>query len=102
MDRAISTAAYKPAPEGSVTVSGLNRVRKIIAAGIGAFRVSRFFSTRDRLLGLMSDGKPRSTRQVTEQLGVTSRAARSACYRYWKAGLLLRSEKPLHEAKSEK
>ena len=46
----------------------------------------------------MSDGKPRSTREVTERLGVTARAAESACCRYWKAGLLLRSEKPLHEA----
>jgi hypothetical protein len=46
----------------------------------------------------MSDGKPRSTREVTEQLGVTTRAAESACCRYWKAGLLLRSEKPLHAA----
>jgi len=46
----------------------------------------------------MSDGKPRSTREVTEQIGVTARAAESACRRYWKAGLLLRSEKPFHAA----
>jgi hypothetical protein len=46
----------------------------------------------------MSDAKPRSTREVTEQLGITDRAAESACCRYWKAGLLLRSEKPLHAA----
>jgi hypothetical protein len=46
----------------------------------------------------MSDGKPRSTREVTERLGLTARAAESACCRYWKAGLLLRSEKPLHAA----
>jgi len=46
----------------------------------------------------MSDGKPRSTREVTERLGITARAAESACHRYWKAGLLLRSEKPLHAA----
>ena len=98
VDRAISTAAYKPAPEVSVTISGLNRVHKIIAAGVGAYRMRRSFTTRDRLLSLMSDGKPRSTRQVSGQLGVTTRAAESACCRYWKAGLLLRSEKPLHEA----
>jgi hypothetical protein len=42
----------------------------------------------------MSDGKPRSTREITERLGITDRAAESACCRYWKAGLLLRSEKP--------
>ena len=60
--------------------------------------MSRPFTTKDSLLSLMSDGKPRSTREVTERLGVTTRAAESACCRYWKAGLLLRSEKPLHEA----
>jgi len=60
--------------------------------------VSRPFATKDGLLSLMSDGKPRSTREVTERLGVTTRAAESACCRYWKAGLLLRSEKPLHAA----
>jgi len=60
--------------------------------------VSRPFTTKDSLLSLMSDGKPRSTREVTERLGVTTRAAESACCRYWKAGSLLRSEKPLHEA----
>jgi hypothetical protein len=59
--------------------------------------VSRPFTTKDSLLSLVSDGKPRSTREVTERLGVTTRAADSACCRYWKAGLLLRSEKPLHE-----
>jgi len=60
--------------------------------------VSRPFTTKDSLLNLMSDGKPRNTREVTERLGVTARAAESACCRYWKAGLLLRSEKPLHAA----
>ena len=60
--------------------------------------MSRPFAPQDGLLSLMSDGKPRSTRGVTERLGVTTRAAESACFRCWKAGLLLRSEKPLHEA----
>jgi len=60
--------------------------------------VSRPFATKDSLLSLMSEGKPRSTREVTERLGVTARAAECACCRYRKAGLLLRSEKPLGEA----
>ena len=68
--RAISIAAQKPAPEGSVVISGLNRLHKIIAAGAGAYRMSRSLTTRDRLLSLMSDGKPRSTRQVSGQLGL--------------------------------
>ena len=60
--------------------------------------MSRPFTTGDKLLSLMSDGKPRSTREVAEQIGVTMRAAEFACHRYWKLGPVLRSEKPLHEA----
>jgi hypothetical protein len=41
--------------------------------------MSRPFTTRGRLLSLMSDRKPRSTGEVTERLGVTARAAESAC-----------------------
>ena len=60
--------------------------------------MSRPYATRNGLLNLMSDGKPRSIREVSERLGVTTRAAESACRRYWKTGPLLRSEKALHEA----
>ncbi len=59
--------------------------------------VSRPFTTRDKFLSLISDGKPRSTRDVAEQLGLTTRAAEFVCYRYWKMGPVLRSEKPLRE-----
>jgi hypothetical protein len=45
----------------------------------------------------MSDGESRSTRDVAEELQFTDRAAESVCYRCWKAGLLLRSEKQIHE-----
>ena len=45
----------------------------------------------------MSDGKPRSSREVAEQLHFTHRAAESVCYRGWKAGLLLRAAKPIRE-----
>ena len=60
--------------------------------------MSRPYATRNGLLSLMSDGKPRSMREVSERLGVTARAAESVCPRYWKAGPLLRSEKALHES----
>jgi hypothetical protein len=53
--------------------------------------------SRYKLLELMSDGKPRSSRQVAEQLHFTDRAAESVCYRCWKAGLLLRAAKPIRE-----
>lgn len=59
--------------------------------------MGRPYDSRDRLLELMSDGKPRSSRQVAEQLHFTDRAAESVCYRCWKVGLLLRAAKPIHE-----
>ena len=62
--------------------------------------MSRRFNSRDRLLILLSDGKPRCTRDVREELHLTGKAAETACHRYWKAGLLLRSERPLRENNS--
>lgn len=62
--------------------------------------MSRPYSSRDKLLELMSDGKPQSSRDVAEQLHFTHRAAELVCYRGWKAGLLLRSEKPIRERNS--
>lgn len=59
--------------------------------------MGRPFGSRDALLELMSDGKPRSSRDVAEQLHFTARAAESVCYRSWKTGLLLRTEKPIRE-----
>jgi len=50
---------------------------------------------------LMSDGKPRGSRDVAEQLRLSARAAESVCYRCWKAGLLLRTAIPLRERKSQ-
>jgi hypothetical protein len=57
----------------------------------------RPYGSRDKLLELMGDGKPRSSRDVAEQLRFNDRAAESVCYRCWKAGLLLRAEKPIRE-----
>jgi hypothetical protein len=59
--------------------------------------MGRPFGSRDKLLELMSDGKPRSTRGIAEKLGITARAAESVCYRCWRTGLLLRTAKPLRE-----
>jgi hypothetical protein len=59
--------------------------------------MGRPYGSRDKLLELTSDGKPRSSRDVAEQLHFTDRAAESVCYRCWKAGLLLRAAKPIRE-----
>jgi len=62
--------------------------------------MGRPFGSRDSLLELMSDGKPRSIRDVAEQIHLTARAAESVCYRCWKAGLLLRTAMQLREKNS--
>jgi hypothetical protein len=59
--------------------------------------MGRPYNSREQLLDLMSDGKPRSSRDVANQLSFTDRAAESVCYRCWKAGLLLRAAKPIRE-----
>jgi hypothetical protein len=59
--------------------------------------LSRPFTSRDKLLCLLRDGKPRCTREVREELDLTDKAAETAWHRYWKTGLLLRSERPLCE-----
>jgi hypothetical protein len=59
--------------------------------------MGRPYSSREQLLALMGDGKPRSSRAVADQLPFTDLAAESVCYRCWKAGLLLRAAKPIRE-----
>ncbi len=59
--------------------------------------MARPYSSRDKLLESMSDGKPRSSRNVTEQLHFTDRAAESVCCRCWKARLLLRTANPIRK-----
>ena len=51
-----------------MTISGLNRVHKITAAGVGAYRMSRSFTTRNRLLSLMSDRKPEVLGRLADNL----------------------------------
>jgi hypothetical protein len=63
--------------------------------------MGRPFGSRDSLLELMNDGKPRSIRDVAEQIHLTARAAESVCYRCWKAGLLLRTAMTLREKNSK-
>jgi len=59
--------------------------------------MGRPYDSRNKLLELLSDGKARGSRDVAESLDLSHRAAESVCYRSWKAGLLLRSEKPIRE-----
>jgi hypothetical protein len=59
-------------------------------------KLERCSYTQDKVLGLLADGKPRSIRELTQQLGVSDRAVEGACLRAWRSGSLLRSDKPMH------
>ena len=51
--------------------------------------------TGDTVLNALSDGKPRSSKDVVRELRLSEPAVWSALKRCWKAGLVLRSEKAL-------
>jgi len=55
-------------------------------------------STQKVLLTVLSDGEPRSCRELVRETGLTARAVGSALYRLRKAGSVLRTEKPIYEA----
>jgi len=50
------------------------------------------------LLTVLSDGEPRSCRELVRETGLTARSVGSSLYRLWKAESVLRTEKPLYEA----
>lgn len=51
----------------------------------------------DRVLAVLSDGKPKSYREIVEATGLSDNAVWSALKRCWRKGLIFRSEKPLYE-----
>jgi len=51
----------------------------------------------DRVLAVLSDGKPKSHREIVEATGLNNNAVWSALKRCWRKGLIFRSEKPLYE-----
>ena len=55
-------------------------------------------ATQARLLAVLSDGKPRSRRELMEETGLTSKAVGSALRRLWKGGEILRTQRPTYEA----
>jgi DNA-binding Lrp family transcriptional regulator len=51
----------------------------------------------DRVLAVLSGGKPKSHREIVEATGLSDDAVWSALKRCWRKGVILRSEKPLRE-----
>lgn len=60
--------------------------------------MSKQHPVRDDIIAAFSDGKPKSNREIVEATEFTKSSIWRALYDYWKAGLLLRSERPIIEA----
>lgn len=54
--------------------------------------------TRNQILGLLSDCKPRSFRDIVKETGLSEKAVEGSLYRLWREGAILRTEKPFMEA----
>lgn len=54
--------------------------------------------TQRRLLNVLSDSRPRTSRQLVEQTGLSEKSVGSVLYRLWREGLILRTEKPSVES----
>ncbi len=54
--------------------------------------------TVDRILNVLSDGKPRTSRQVAEDTGLKRTSIWRPLHECWKKGLILRTEEPIFES----
>ncbi|MCW4002623.1 MAG: winged helix-turn-helix domain-containing protein [Candidatus Bathyarchaeota archaeon] len=53
--------------------------------------------TQKKLLKALSNGSPRTLRQLTKETGISSKAAGNSLQRLWRDGYVLRTEKPAME-----
>lgn len=53
--------------------------------------------TQNRLLAVLSDGRPRSSRELGQETKLSSKVVESALWRLWKSGFALRTEVPLRK-----
>ena len=53
--------------------------------------------TQLRLLKLLSEGKPKTKKELAEKSGLTDKAVVNCLHRLWKAGRIHRTEKPIYE-----
>lgn len=54
-------------------------------------------ATQRKILAVLSDGSPKSHRQIVDEAGLTDKVVESALWRLWKSGLILRTDEPLRE-----
>lgn len=57
--------------------------------------------TVDKILSVLSDGKPRTSKEISDETRLTQPSVWRGILRCWEKGLVLRSEKPIFEV-SEK
>ena len=59
--------------------------------------MSRWNSTKDKIIDVLSDGVPKASSDVVKATGLSEYAVWDALYYWWKKGRLVRSEKPIFE-----
>jgi hypothetical protein len=57
--------------------------------------------TKDKIIDVLSDGKPRGVRGIAKETGLTADSVGMALRRYWREGLFLRIENPIRKANKE-
>jgi len=53
--------------------------------------------TERAILSVLSDGKPRSQRDLVRETGLSAKSVEGALYRLWRKGVILRTERPIYE-----
>ena len=61
--------------------------------------MSAWHPTQDKILTSLSDGVPRTSKQIAEATGLTRPSVWSALTKSWKLGLVLRSKEPVYISK---
>jgi len=64
---------------------------------LGMFVVGSMHPSWDRVYAFLGDGRPKTHRQIVRATGLGESAVWSVLNYYWKRGLILRTEKPIHE-----
>ncbi len=61
------------------------------------FQMPGHGQTERLILSVLSDGKPRSQRELVQETGLGAKSVEGALYRLWRKGVILRTEKPIYE-----
>ena len=59
--------------------------------------MGKWHPTVDKIVSVLSDGQPRTSRQVAEATGMKGTSIWRPLHECWRRGLILRTEKPIYE-----